>query len=198
MNGIHDMGGMHGFGRVEVEVNEPVFHAPWQGRVLGMVFQFVGGGWSNVDAFRHAIERVDPVSYLSVGYYGRWIRALERLVAETGATTGTATPSAASAGIGVIRTIETGPRFAVGQAVRARNLQPAGHTRLPRYVRGKRGTIHRIHPACVFPDTHAHGEGEKPQHVYSVRFSGRELWGADAEPATALHIDLFDDYLEPA
>ncbi len=75
---------------------------------------------------------------------------------------------------------------------------PAGHTRLPRYVRGKRGTIHRIHPACVFPDTNAHGQGEKPQYVYSVRFQGAELWGADAEPATALHIDLFEDYLEPA
>ena len=197
MNGIHDMGGMHGFGRVEVEADEPVFHARWEGRVLGMVYQFVGRGWTNVDAFRHAIERIDPVSYLSVGYYGRWLRALETLLDETGATSG-ATPPAAGGGVGVIRTVEQSPRFAVGQAVRARNVQKAGHTRLPRYVRGKRGTIHRIHPACVFPDTHAHSEGEKPQYVYSVRFAGTELWGAAAEPGTALHIDLFDDYLEPA
>ena len=84
MNGIHDMGGMHGFGPVVVEPNEPVFHAEWEKRVLGMTYMIVGFGWTNIDAFRHAIERIDPVNYLSVGYYGRWLASLERLTVEVG------------------------------------------------------------------------------------------------------------------
>jgi nitrile hydratase len=86
----------------------------------------------------------------------------------------------------------------VGESVRARNLHPAGHTRLPRYVRGRRGVIHRVRPACIFPDTHAHGRGENPQHLYSVRFEASELWGDAAEPGAAVHLDLFEPYLEPA
>jgi nitrile hydratase beta subunit len=218
VNGIHDMGGMHGFGPVTVERDEPVFHAPWEGRVLGTVFQVVGRGWGNIDSFRHAIERLDPVTYLSVGYYGRWLRAVETLLVDAGvlrtgevearlagsrdtSSAGTVTappPSAPNALFGVVRTVEAPPRFAVGQTIRARNLQPAGHTRLPAYVRAKRGTVDRVHPACVFPDTHAHGRGERPQYVYSVRFAGDELWGADAEPGASVNIDLFEEYLEPA
>ena len=218
MNGIHDMGGMHGFGSVIVERDEPVFHAPWEGRVLGMVYQVVGRGWGNIDSFRHAIERLDPLTYLSVGYYGRWLRAVEMLLVDGGvlrpgevearlagtkdtSSTGAVTaspPHAPNALLGVVRTVEAAPRFTVGQTIRARNLQPAGHTRLPAYVRARRGTVDRVHPACVFPDTHAHGRGERPQYVYSVRFAGDELWGADAEPGASVNIDLFEEYLEPA
>ena len=206
------MGGMHGFGRVPVEPNEPLFHAPWESRVLGMVFQVVGAGWSNVDAFRHAIERLEPRTYLGAGYYGRWLRALETLLVEAGLLgrgeldgrlAGASAPTAPASATpryghfaGVVRPLDAPPRFAVGDDVVARNIHPAGHTRLPRYVRGKRGIVHRVHPACVFPDTHAHGLGEQPQYVYSVRFTGLELWGLDAEPGSAVHLDLFETYLE--
>jgi nitrile hydratase len=212
MNGIHDMGGMHGFGPVVVEANEPVFHADWEKRVHGMVYVIVGFGWSNVDAFRHGIERIDPVNYLSAGYYGRWLASLERICVEAGLLAAgdvdrrllgqpTSAPQSTpvpSAGRGVVRDLARPPRFAVGDAVRTRVGSPSGHTRLPRYVVGKRGHIHRQHPACVFPDSNARGAGEDPQHLYSVRFEASELWGVDAEPGTALHIDLFEPYLEPA
>jgi nitrile hydratase len=107
-----------------------------------------------------------------------------------------ATENDSGAAVGVIRTVEARPRFAVGQAVRARNIHPRGHTRLPRYARGRRGVVDRVHPACVFPDTHAHGLGENPQYVYSVRFAASELWGEDAEPGTNVRLDLFENYLE--
>jgi nitrile hydratase subunit beta len=223
MDGIHDMGGMHGFGPVVVEVDEPVFHATWEGRVLAMANLLRGEGPTNVDAFRHAIERMDPAEYLATGYYGRWMAALERLLVEAGVlapgeiearlrgapsgkeaaakkTPAPRTPQGAQpsrgAEAGVVRTVGNSPRFALGQAVRARNIHPEGHTRLPRYVRGKRGVVDRVHPSCVFPDTHAHGMGENPQYVYSVRFAARELWGEDAEPGASVRLDLFEDYLE--
>jgi nitrile hydratase beta subunit len=223
MDGIHDMGGMHGFGPVVVEADEPIFHAAWEGRVMAMANLLRGEGLTNVDAFRHAIERMDPAEYLSAGYYGRWMAALERLLVEAGvlapgeiearlrgAPSGTGadantgpmnvTPTGAltarSHEAGVIRTVGNSPHFALGQAVRARNIHPEGHTRLPRYVRGRRGIVDRVHPACVFPDTHAHGRGENPQYVYCVRFAARELWGEDAEPDASVRLDLFEDYLE--
>jgi nitrile hydratase len=212
VNGIHDMGGMHGFGRVVVERDEPVFHARWEQRVLGMTYQIVGLGWANLDAFRHHIERVGPVTYLTVGYYGRWLAAIERLLVEKGVLGAgdvdariARRPVAAPAQTpkppeprqpGFIREVSQPPRFQVGQAVRARVASPAGHTRLPRYVAGRHGVVHRRHPACVFPDTNAGGKGEQPQHLYNVRFAGSELWGPHAEAGAALHIDLFEPYLE--
>ncbi len=211
MNGIHDLGGMHGFGPVVVEPDEPVFHGAWEGRVLGMVYQMVGFGWANIDAFRHAIERLNPVDYLTAGYYGRWLASLETLLVERGllargdvdarlcgeAIAPTARPSdLPRPASGFERTVEEAPRFAVGQPVRARNLNPGGHTRLARYLRGKRGVVNRVHGAFVFPDTNAHGRGEHPQHLYSVRFAADELWGADAEASSSVHVDLFEDYLE--
>src|SRR5438128_553260 len=216
MNGIHDMGGMHGFGRVEIEENEPVFHEPWHGRALAMARLVVGQRVANGDAFRYAIESLPPETYLAAGYYGRWVAALERLLVEAGLLAAgelegrvrgvvggpqpahISTPRAAGSGGGVefVRVVERQPRFSVGHEVRARNIHPAGHTRLPRYVRGKQGVVDRVRPACVFPDTNAHGRGENPQHVYSVRFEARELWGKDAEPDARLNIDLFEEYLE--
>ena len=215
MDGIHDMGGMQGFGAVEVEADEPVFHAAWEARVLGMVFQVIGRGWSNIDAFRHGIERIAPVRYLTAGYYGRWLEALETVLVEagvleagevdrrlrrrrrpTGRVAEPPSPRYPDATLGVVRSIPAPPRFAVGDEVRPRNRHPAGHTRLPGYVRGKHGVVTRVHPACVLPDTHAHGRGENPQYVYSVRFAPAELWGANAERHAAVHVDLFEDYLE--
>lgn len=213
MNGIHDLGGMHGFGRVDVERDEPVFHARWEARILGIVYQIVGGGWVNVDAFRHGIERTSPVDYLTLGYYGRWRASLERILVERGVLgadevdarvagrTVTTSLSPATPGTreyGFERAVASPPRFAVGAAVRTRVASPGGHTRLPRYVAGRRGVVAEVRAAYVFPDSNAHGCGEDPQHLYNVRFDGTELWGTDAEPGTAVHVDLFEPYLEPA
>jgi nitrile hydratase len=185
---------MHGFGRVRTLATEPPFHAPWEGRVMAMMRLWIRDGRASIDAFRHAIERMHPTAYLTTGYYGRWLKALETLLAEMEPRSSASPPAAT----GVIRTVTAAPRFRIGQAVCGRNLHPSGHTRLPRYVRGKHGVVVRVHPACVFPDTNAHGLGENPQHVYSVRFVAIELWGADGEPGTSVHLDLFESYLEPS
>jgi nitrile hydratase len=193
VNGIHDMGGMHGFGPIVVERDEPVFHARWEGRVRALVALALARGVANVDAFRHAIERLEPVEYLSAGYYGRWLGALETLVREwreRGETAGTG-------GLRAKRAVASAPRFRTGERVRARNLQPAGHSRLPGYASGKRGAIARVQPGFVFPDTNAHGLGEHPQWLYSVRFDATELFGSGAEPNACVHLDLFESYLEP-
>ena len=211
MDGIHDLGGMQGFGPVHVEPDEPVFHAPWEGRVFALAGLALAAGVGNGDAFRHAIERLEPVTYLTAGYYGRWLAALERVLRDAGVlgqgeldarvagaptAGGTWTP-AGPPSVTAVRTIDAPPRFAVGDAVRARDLHPSGHTRLPRYVRGRPGVVARVHPACVFPDAHAHGRGEQPQHVYAVRFAARDLWGDGAEAGAVVHVDLFETYLEP-
>jgi nitrile hydratase len=212
MNGIHDLGGMHGFGRVEVEVDEPVFHASFEKRVLGMVYQVVGGGWANLDTFRHGIERTDPVAYLTVGYYGRWLASLERILVELGILGADEVTARANGGwapgpavpakpgtvaLGFDRAVDRPPRFRPGDAVRARVASPSGHTRLPRYIAGRAGVIDRVYGSVVFPDTNADGRGEQPQYLYNVRFAATELWGETAEPATSVQIDLFEPYLEP-
>jgi nitrile hydratase len=211
MNGIHDMGGVHGFGKVEVEPNEPVFHEGWEARVFGMV-QSLGGG--NIDAERYSIERLDPVSYLRDGYYGRWFAALERGLVGAGVLThdeiavrmrsaSPVTRAVADRSPGwhpttrnYIRKLESLPKFVSGQKVVTRNHQPAGHTRLPAYGRCRRGVIVRVHPAMVYPDDNALHRGENPQYLYTVRFEAGELWGDAAELNTVVHIDLFEPYLE--
>jgi nitrile hydratase len=193
VNGIHDLGGMHGFGRIVVPANEPVFRAPWEGRVRALVSLAIATGIANIDAFRHAIERLDPVEYLSAGYYGRWLGALELLVREFRERGDALGPR----GRGTLRSVGATPRFSVGAAVRTRNLQPSGHTRLPGYARGKRGTIARVQAGFVFPDTNADGRGENPQWVYAVRFDALELFGSGAERNSSVHVDLFESYLEP-
>jgi nitrile hydratase len=219
MNGIHDMGGMQAMGPVEYEPNEPVFHEPWEGRVLAM--NLAAGAWGkwNIDAGRHQIEVIPTAEYLRMSYYEKWATRLIALLIKTGMlctaeiesgrpdpAVSKATPVLTadkvacllSAGAVASRKIVLAPRFQCGQRVRARNIHPNGHTRLPRYARGKLGTIHLDHGAYVFPDTNAHFLGEKPQHVYSVRFAARELWGQAASPRDAVYLDLWDDYLDPA
>jgi nitrile hydratase beta subunit len=219
MNGVHDMGGMTCFGPIVREGQEPVFHAPWERRVFAMTMLAMGQV-DTLDAFRHAIERMDPVHYLSSSYYEHWLAALETLAVEKGiltkeelATGTTQTPSGGAAtpllpeavsavvqrGVSTQRqTGRTTPRFKPGDRIVARNFNPSGHTRLPRYVRGKQGVIDRVHGAFVYPDTNAHGGGEQPQPVYCVRFDARELWGPTAVGRDSLYIDLWEDYLEPA
>jgi nitrile hydratase beta subunit len=219
MNGVHDMGGMHGMGPIEAETNEPVFHAQWEGRLFALRRAMGAWGKWNIDASRHAVELVPPAQHLRLSYYGRQFVAFLELLVKSGFVTRTEieTGIAASSevrvaaaltaekaagliahGVPTSRNVPGAARFRVGQLVCARNIHPAGHTRLPRYVRGKVGTITRDHGVFVFPDTNAHFRGETPQHVYSVRFAARELWGERAGARDSVYVDLWDDYLEPA
>jgi nitrile hydratase subunit beta len=218
MNGIHDMGGMQDMGPIRYEKNEPVFHAPWEGR--SFVLNLAASAWGkwNVDARRYQIELIPPADYLRMSYYERWTERLVELLVKTGLVTREeiesgkpapgspkTTPPLTADKVRVFssernasRDVPVSPRFTVGQRVRARNMNPTGHTRLPRYARGKLGTVHLDHGVYVFPDTNAHFLGEKPQHVYSVRFAARELWGEQAAPQDSVYVDMWDDYLEPA
>jgi len=220
MNGVHDMGGMHGMGPIRYERGEPTFHERWEGRVyaLSRVIRSRGGLW-NLDAFRHGIEVLPPADYFRMSYYERWFAWMLRTVVAAGDVTqteiesGTAAiesprkavlvaPEAVSSMIDLRpsarRDVAVAPRFKSGQRVRARNVHPAGHTRLPRYVRSKSGVVLLDRGVFLFPDTNAHLLGEKPQHLYSVRFAARELWGEQASRHDFVHLDMWDDYLEPA
>ncbi len=219
MNGVHDMGGQQGMGPVEYEKNEPVFHAEWEGRVYALSRALRAWRKWSLDTDRHALELMHPVDYLRMSYYERWLARLEAHVVRYGLATkdemdtgkpATGSEKAAppftvatasrwmSRGIASSHDPSVRPLFRVGERVRARNMHPIGHTRLPRYARGKVGVITRDHGVYIFPDTNAHFQGEKRQHVYSVRFTARELWGARASPRDSVHIDMWDDYLERA
>ncbi len=211
MNGIHDMGGMEGFGPVEPEANEPVFHAEWEARVYGLVNALFGTAKINVDEFRHAIERIPPARYLASPYYERWMQAVETLLVEHGIVTREeigALPQPDHSSVAPPAAVPppkpsraSRPRFAAGDRVRVRNINPPGHTRSPRYVRGKIGMIRRDYGSYVFPDTNAYHAGENRQHVYSVEFTARELWGKAARERIMrerVMIDLWEVYLEPA
>lgn len=222
MNGIHDLGGMHGFGPVVREENEPVFHADWEKRVFAINLA-LAAQVRNIDAFRHAIERMPPARYLSASYYEKWLCAIEMLLVENGIATpeellsGRAnapapmrSPEPRDPGpddSGGVPTFDPGavklrfnksfrPRFKAGDRVVTRNINPEHHTRLPRYARAKRGVIRHDQGVFVFPDTHAHGLGAKPQHVYTVSFDARELWGPDGNTRAPVYLDCWEDYLE--
>lgn len=230
MNGIHDMGGMHGFGPIVRERDEPVFHSEWERRMFAIALAVMGRRCFNVDEFRRTIERIPPDEYLRASYYERWLRAVENLLIGKGVVeraeldvvmatlragvlaptvrareepaTGLAEDSAAlsetlGGGARALR-YDTNyrPRFKAGDTVIARNLNPEGHTRLPRYARGHHGIIRHDWGVFVFPDTHAHGSGTKPQHCYAVEFDGRELWGDDHPQGERVSVDLWEDYLE--
>ena len=212
MNGVHDMGGMDGFGPVVPEQNEPVFHADWERRMYGLAALAMRSMQVNTDEFRHAIERIPPARYLTSRYYERWLAAAETLMVERGVVTREellarldasidrnliANPVPARGPAPVKGRKPSKPRYAKGDRVRARNINPTGHTRLPRYVRGKAGVVIRDWGVFTFPDTNAHHAGTKPQHCYSVVFDGRELWGNPGSSRDRVHIDLWEDYLEP-
>ena len=220
MNSIHDLGGMHGMGPVIIRPNEPVFAEDWERRVFGTTLLLVISGLCSIDECRHATERIEPVHYLSSSYYQLWLDSLEKLLIEKGLLTATEVEAGradvATADVtretfkvppdiipGVIFTSQPvarsnpdPPKFKTGEVVRAQNINPRTHTRLPRYVRGHLGRIMGLNETFSFPDTNAHGLGENPQHVYSVRFEGTELWGPDAGPRDAVYIDLWESYLE--
>ena len=219
MNGAQDLGGMMGFGPIEPEHDEPVFHAEWERRAFALTVAMGATGAWNLDASRHARESLDPARYLSSTYYQIWLEGLARLLREARLVTpdelATGRPSAppavlkrvlaaadvetvVAAGAPTEREPQAAARFRVGDIVRARNMHPFGHTRLPRYVRGRIGEIARVNGAHVFPDSHAHGWGEDPQWLYTVRFTARELWGEDRNGADTVHADLWEPYLDPA
>lgn len=219
MNGAHDMGGVHGFGAVMPEPDEPVFHDDWERRVLALTLAMGATGEWTLDAARFARENRPPAEYLSKSYYQIWLAGLQQLLVERELVA----PGELAAGRSlrpakaVERTLAArdttgllkrgGPtnrdaprpaRFKVGDQVRAKNIHPVTHTRLPRYVRGHTGTITRVHGCHVFPDSNAHGHGEDPRWLYTVSFQGRELWGAAADPTVTVSVDAFEPYLEPA
>jgi len=217
MNGIHDLGGMHGFGPVIREQNEPVFHSDWEKRVFAMTLTAMGRRVCNVDEFRRAIEHMPPADYLAATYYEKWLHAIESLLVEKGVVTreeiasghaAAPAPAKATGSLGGgVESFDSSavklrfdksyrPGFKVGDRVVARNINPEHHTRLPRYARGKRGVIRYDHGVFVFPDTHAHGQGAKPQHVYGVVFEAKELWGADHNQRAPVYLDCWEAYLE--
>jgi nitrile hydratase subunit beta len=219
MNGVHDMGGMHGFGPIVREENEPLFHAPWEAQVRAMMVIARSRGYFTIDAFRYGIERMDPAHYLRAPYFERWLASTERNLLENGFLTSDELDDRteyfrrhreAIRPRGVVTTPMPEPpdesvhsplpasQFAVGDTVITRNIHSPGHTRLPRYARGKRGIVQRLHGPQIFPDTNALGLGENPQPLYSVCFDARELWGDSAEPRQTVSLDLWESYLEPA
>ena len=218
MNGIHDMGGMHGFGPVVAEMNEPVFHEAWHGRVFALRMACAFHRRWNADMGRYARERMPPVEFLAASYYERGLYALEVLLVENGllspeelitgdARTKAEVPAVLEPGAiaKIVRSrrktrvdMEVAPRFKAGDRVISSNAQPLGHTRLPRYARGRQGVIDRDHGVFTFADTHAMTRDRKPQHLYSVRFEAAELWGSEASPRDGIYLDLWDDYLTAA
>jgi nitrile hydratase subunit beta len=219
MNGAQDLGGQMGFGPINPETDEPLFHAPWEKRALALTLCAGGMGHWSIDESRHARESLPPADYLASSYYEIWIKGLETLLQRHGfvsaqdlAAGNPVTPPAparrklvADAVPGVLakggptnREKAGAPRFKAGDRVRTIVIHPSGHTRLPRYARGKSGVIEMLHGAHVFPDANAHGQGENPDWLYTVAFDARELWGRDADPNSAVSIDAWESYLVEA
>ncbi|MEC3862452.1 nitrile hydratase subunit beta [Mesobacterium sp. TK19101] len=218
MNGPQDIGGRHGFGSVQPEDETVRFHGAWEKRVLGVTLAAGALGYWNLDASRHARESLPPKIYYGASYYEIWLRALEALLQTAGEVTAEelAAGHAQSPGKrterrlspeavpGVLAkggpTDRSGPApvFAVGDRVRTRNHQPAGHTRLPGYARGRTGTVIAIHGAHVYPDSNAVFAGEAPCPLYTVRFDASELYGTDADPTLTVSIEAWEPYLERA
>ena len=219
MDGVHDMGGMHGMGPVDAEENEPVFHGEWEQRMFAMNNAVSALGVRNIDESRHARERMNPGKYLSSSYYEIWLDGLVRILSEKGLISeeelsGAVAPRPVTVshnpaltaenvpvmmGKGATYTREEGKpaRFRVGDRVRGKNIHPKGHTRLPRYARGHTGEVVADYGLHVFADSSAHGDDD-PQHLYNVRFSSLELWGEDGTEGDYIYVDLWDDHLEAA
>jgi nitrile hydratase len=216
---IADIGGMQGMGRVQyVPPDDPPFHDDTERKIFAMALLSMRTSGTNLDSFRHAINRQHPLDYLADGYWGRWLNCAENLLTDSAIIAPGAVEARArklrgedveepavpepnkpdykpTAG-GSIRQVDDPPKFAVGDRVRAKDIHPTGHTRLTRYVRGRVGTVEMVLPAQVLPDTHAHFIAENAQHVYNVSFDSSVLWGPEAE-SFELRFDMYEDYLEP-
>ncbi len=219
MNGAQDLGGQMGFGPIELEENEPNFHAKWEERAFAVTLAMGATGSWTLDASRHARETLPPAVYLSSSYYEIWTRGLEKLVLAAGLVSEEELKSGRSLGPSrpikrvlkaeevattlakggpVDRPEEKPARFAAGDRVRTKRMHPETHTRLPRYARDVEGVIEAVHGVHVFPDTNAHGQGEQPTWLYGVLFKGTDIWGPDGDPDLTLRIDLWEPYLDPA
>jgi len=219
MNGVHDMGGMDGFGKVEIEPNEPVFHAGWEGRTMALVRAMAAAGAFNIDTSRFYRESLPPHVYLSSSYYKKWFLGLEDMLVAKGfigadevkaghALKETKAPKRGKLTTDQIQRVLTrgsfgreaqaAAKFKPGDRVRCRNINPVTHTRLPRYVRGHTGVVELNHGPQVFPDSAATDRGDDPQWLYTVVFEASELWGENADPTLKVSIDAFEPYLERA
>lgn len=219
MNSVHDVGGMQGFGPINPEPGEAVFHGTWEGRVIALNSAMATWGKWNLDRRRYVRELISPADALAMSYYHRWYVGLISNMVDADMVTREEvdsgvpalgspkmTPPLRAAGVPAwfakgspkLRDVPAVARFRVGQRVRARNINPPTHTRLPRYARGRSGIVERDHGIFVFPDSNAEFLGEKPQHLYSVRFAARELWGEQGRLKDCVYLDMWDDYLEPA
>jgi len=218
VNGGQDLGGTHGHGPVKPEPNEPVFHDEWEKRAFALTLAMgMPGGW-NIDMSRFARENREPGEYLSMSYYQIWLAGLVTLLEERGLVTekeigaghalappkpvkGILSPGDVAKvlyrGGPTERPTNTSAAFKAGDRVRTKNINPLTHTRLPRYARGRVGTVDRVIGYHVFPDSNATGAGENPQWLYTVRFDGPELWGADGDPAIKVSVDAWEPYLDP-
>ncbi|WFU10971.1 nitrile hydratase subunit beta [Rhizobium sp. CB3090] len=217
MSGPHDLGGQMGFGPVAPEPNEPVFHAEWEKRALGITLSCGAFGAWSIDESRHARENIPPAEYLAASYYEIWMRGLETLLERHGFVTHEELRAGHSSGQGAVpkrvlkadmvagalakggpcdRPVDAAPLFVVGDRVRTKNINPMGHTRLPRYARAKAGVVEAVQGSFVFPDDNAHGKGENPQWIYTVVFDGPEIWGEGADPMLTVSIDAWESYLE--
>lgn len=225
MNGVHDLGGLEGLGPVNPTPDEPVFHSDWERTVFTLFVPSVLAGL-NLDEFRHGIERLHPVEYLSSRYYQHWLDTIEHNLLDKGVITAEEVEertrryrenpdaplpdrkdpeqvemhlSIMRAGASTRMPTDAPPAFKVGDVVRVRDFYTSGHTRLARYLRGKQGVVDRVYDSFVFPDTNSKREGENPQHVYNVRFDAAHVWGEDvAEPNQTIYFDLWEPYLETA
>jgi nitrile hydratase len=221
VNGVHDLGGMHGFGPVDVADGES-FHADWEARVFGIVMAMTGARRTTATAARerYEVELMEPASYLTAPYFERWLFAAERVYESEGLVTadeleqrvsemrsdtpltGESDPAFVEQTVeGAVdrepsrRELDSAPRFAVGAEVVARNIHTPAHTRLPGYLRGRAGRVEELCGAFDLPERAAIGE-HVPEHLYVVAFEGAEVWGEAAEPNTTIRAQLWESYLE--
>ncbi len=206
MRGIHDLGGMYGFGPIVRESDEPVFHEEWQETAFALLMTAgtLQPGF-NADQYRHSVERMAPGHYLSVHYYERMLTGITTLLVEQGvldladleARAGGVFPLALPVAAAPMAAFTAQPeaRFRVGQQVRVRQYNCKGHTRAPGFCRGKSGTVLRVAPKFAFPDSSAHGGELRLEHTYHVEFTASELWAAEGNERDSVVVDLWDSYL---
>ena len=204
MDGIHDLGGRQGFGRVRHAPDARPFHEAWEVRVNSLYALAVRLGIFNMDEYRHAIERMDPRHYLAAGYYERSLTGLATLCVEKGIVTRAELERRAKGSFPLSAPSASGrtnlparERFEPGDRVRVREDCVPGHVRMPAYLRGKTGTVLGESPAYPFPDAHAHGVESQDEPTYDVRFRSEDLWPNCADPAL-VHAGVFQSYLERA
>jgi nitrile hydratase subunit beta len=216
MNGVHDMGGMHGFGPVKPEPNEPVFHFDWERRAFAMSRAMGFSRVWNIDMSRASRETLPPHVYLASSYYEKWTLGLQQLLLDHGLVGADelATGRALRPGNPLPRKLTAAEldkvlsrgsfarpaaapaKFKAGDRVRMKNIHPKTHTRLPRYARGHIGVVECVRGCHVYPDSVTTGQGENPQWLYTVVFDGQELWGKESDPTLKVSVEAFEPYLE--